>query len=111
MKWNYLTNMYKTWEEVYYIMWSRENFDEDQKQVKAHFVLEQEEWDKLSYNINTSKSQFLRDSVRRINAAETDLDKLYKKMIIKRNKLHLLEIEIEDLKKRIEELERMNVRK
>lgn len=89
------------------MMWTREDFDKDVKQVKAHFVLEQEEWDRLDYNINTSKSQFLRDTVRRINSAETDLDKLYKKMVLKRNELHLLELEIEDLKKEIEELERI----
>lgn len=94
--------------EAIIIMWTREDFDKDVKQVKAHFVIEQEEWDRLEYNINTSKSQFLRDAVRRINAAETDLDKLYKKMVLKRNELHLLELEIEDLKKEIEELERVN---
>ena len=92
-------------------MWSREDFSEDQKTVKAHFLIENEEWVRLEYNINTSKSQFLRDSIRRINAAETDLDKLYKKMVLKRNELHMVELEIEDLKARIDELERANVKR
>lgn len=92
-------------------MWSREDFSDGERTVKAHFLIEGEEWDRLEYNINTSKSQFLRDSIRRINAAETDLDKLYKKLVLKRNDLRLLELEIEDLKNRIDELERASVKR
>lgn len=93
--------------EAIIIMWTREEFDKDVKQVKAHFTIEQEEWDRLEYNINTSKSQFLRDTVRRLNATETDLDKLYKEMVIKRNQRLMLELEIKDLKQQIDELERI----
>ncbi|MBQ2653403.1 MAG: hypothetical protein IJF83_07600 [Methanobrevibacter sp.] len=92
-------------------MWSREDFSDGERTVKAHFLIEGEEWDRLEYNINTSKSQFLRDSIRRINAAETDLDKLYKRLVLKRNDLRLLELEIEDLKNRIDELERASVKR
>ena len=92
-------------------MWSREDFSDGEKTVKAHFLIEGEEWERLEYNINTSKSQFLRDSIRRINAAETDLDKLYKRLVLKRNDLRLLELEIEDLKNRIDELERASVKR
>ena len=93
------------------IMWTHESFDEEQKPVKAHFVIEHEEWDRLEYNINTSKSQFLRDCVRRINGTEAELDKLYKTMVLKRNELRLLELEIEDLKARIDELEKANIKR
>lgn len=92
-------------------MWSREDFSDGERTVKAHFLIEGEEWDRLEYNINTSKSQFLRDSIRRINAAETDLDKLYKRLVLKRNDLRLIELEIEDLKNRIDELERASVKR
>ena len=92
-------------------MWSREDFSDGERTVKAHFLIEGEEWDRLEYNINTSKSQFLRDSIKRINAAETDLDKLYKRLVLKRNDLRLLELEIEDLKNRIDELERASVKR
>ena len=92
-------------------MWSREEFSDGKRTIKAHFLIEGEEWDRLEYNINTSKSQFLRDSIRRINAAETDLDKLYKRLVLKRNDLRLLELEIEDLKNRIDELERASVKR
>ena len=92
-------------------MWSREDFSDGKRTIKAHFLIEGEEWDRLEYNINTSKSQFLRDSIRRINAAETDLDKLYKRLVLKRNDLRLLELEIEDLKNRIDELERPSVKR
>lgn len=92
-------------------MWSREDFSDGKRTIKAHFLIEGEEWDRLEYNINTSKSQFLRDSIRRINAAETDLDKLYKRLVLKRNDLRLLELEIEDLKNRIDELERASVKR
>lgn len=92
-------------------MWSREDFSDGERTVKAHFLIEGEEWDRLEYNINTSKSQFLRDSIRRITAAETDLDKLYKRLVLKRNDLRLLELEIEDLKNRIDELERASVKR
>ncbi len=92
-------------------MWSREDFSDGERTVKAHFLIEGEEWERLEYNINTSKSQFLRDSIRRINAAETDLDKLYKRLVLKRNDLRLLELEIEDLKNRIDELERASVKR
>ena len=35
------------------MMWTREDFTEEQDPVKAHFLIESEEWDKLTYNINT----------------------------------------------------------
>lgn len=92
-------------------MWSREDFDKDERVVKAHFLIEGSEWDRLEYNINVSKSQFLRDYIRRINAMETDLDILYKRMVEKRKELHMVELEIEELKARIEELERANVKR
>lgn len=89
------------------MMWTREDFTEEQDPVKAHFLIEREEWDKLTYNINTSKSHFLRECIKRINSTEDDLDKLYKEMVVKRNELHSLEIEIRELKERIDELERI----
>lgn len=92
-------------------MFSRDDFKEDDKPVKAHFLIDQEAWDRLDYNINTSKSRFLRDCVYRIIDKETDLDVLYKRMVRKRKELHLLEIEIEELKDRIEELEKAKVKR
>lgn len=90
-------------------MWDRQDFDE--KPVKAHFFCEREEWEALDYNINTSKSRFLRDCIHNINARETELDKLYKQMVVKRNELRLLEMEIDLMQERIAELEKMNAKK
>ena len=90
-------------------MWDKEDFEE--KPVKAHFFCERDEWDALTYNINTSKSRFLRKCIHDINARETELDKLYKRMSYKRNELRLLEFEIDSLRERIDELEKINVRR
>ena len=92
-------------------MWSREDFDEDEDIVKAHFMIPRKEWDQLTYNINTSKSKFLRECIRRVNNSETDLDVLYRELVVKRKKLNLLELEIEELKAKIDELEKSKIKR
>ncbi|WP_295603058.1 hypothetical protein [uncultured Methanobrevibacter sp.] len=90
---------------------SEEEYYKGKETTRAHFTIDVESWDKLSYNITTSRSKFLRDCIYRIIDSETELDVLYKRMVRKRKELHLLEIEIEELKDRIEELEKAKVKR
>ena len=90
------------------------NFDDDIDKnniIRVNFACDRDEWDMLDYNINTTKSRFLRDIIKRVNNAGSDLDVLYKEMVIKRNELRLSELEIEDLKARIDELEKARVKR
>lgn len=76
--------------------------------VKGHFLIEKEEWEELELHITTSKSQFIREYIKRVNRQGDDLDELYAEMINKRKQLHLIELEIEELRDRIAEVEAMS---
>ena len=62
------------------------------------------DWQELDNNINTSKSQFIRDAIKRQNEKDTDLKELHKKLKRLENEKQLIECEIKETKKEIHKL-------
>ena len=62
------------------------------------------DWQELDNNINTSKSQFIRDAIKKQNEKDTDLKELHKKLKRLENEKQLIECEIKETKKLIHEL-------
>jgi len=63
------------------------------------------EWQELDNNINTSKSQFIRDAIKKQNEKDTDIKEARKKLLKLENDKKLIECEIKDTKELILKLE------
>lgn len=65
------------------------------------------EWQELENNINTSKSEFIRDAIKKQNEKDTDIKELRKKLLRLENDKKLIECEIKDTKELIYKLDKL----
>lgn len=65
------------------------------------------DWQELDNNINTSKSQFIRDAIKKQNEKDTDIKELRKKLLRLENDKKLIECEIKDTKELIYKLDKL----
>lgn len=72
--------------------------------ISVNFRINKNDWQELDNNINTSKSQFIRDAIKKQNEKDTDIKELRKKLMQLENDKKLIECEIKDTKKLIHEL-------
>lgn len=78
------------------------NNDNETKLISVRVNIK--DWQELDNNINTSKSQFIRDAIKRQNEKDTDLKELHKKLKRLENEKQLIECEIKETKKEIHKL-------
>lgn len=65
------------------------------------------EWQELDNNINCSRSQFIRDAIKKQNEQDTDIKEARKKLLRLENEKKLIECEIKDTKELIYNLDKL----
>lgn len=77
----------------------------DNEIIKVNFRINKNDWQELDNNINTSRSQFIRDAIKKQNEKDTDIKELRKKLMQLENDKKIIECEIKDTKELILKLD------
>lgn len=75
--------------------------------IKISVRVNKYDWQELGNNINTSKSQFIREIIKKQNEKDTDIKELRKKLLKLENEKQLIECEIKDTKELIYKLDKI----